>query len=308
MLGSLVSTSEIEATIAPYVSSTGDWDRAVRKVHKSVKRLECNGSLKSVSDNYEAKWSGADPAERYAAGGSVAPFQWGQRPILMRSLAVKRVYLLYLYRLIERLQPRSVLEVGCGTGINLVLLANRFPDIRFHGLELTRSGVEQCQRLIAKQLPVQLLEFSPEPLADTTAHHDISILQGTAADLPFPSDNFDLVVTVLALEQMEQIRAYALREIGRVAPRAVLIEPFRDWNRDGLRRRYTRANGYFGATVGNLPRYGLKATLMAADHPMKVHLGVGVVVTERAEPRSQPLYWPRQLLRLIGSGIQRSGN
>ena len=39
---------------------------------------------------------------------------------------------------IRKLQPKRVLEVGCGNGINLLLLAGAFPGIDFAGLDLTR--------------------------------------------------------------------------------------------------------------------------------------------------------------------------
>ena len=45
----------------------------------------------------------------------------------------------------------------------------------------------------------------------------VTFLQGSAAELSFPDGAFDLVMTVLAIEQMERIRARALAEITRVA-------------------------------------------------------------------------------------------
>jgi tRNA G46 methylase TrmB len=39
-------------------------------------------------------------------------------------------------RVIGHVRPRSVLEVGCGNGINLILLAGNFPDTEFARVEL----------------------------------------------------------------------------------------------------------------------------------------------------------------------------
>ena len=71
--------------------------------------------------------------------------------------------------------------------------------------------------------------MSPEPLLSRTAHQKITFMQGNAAELPFPDRSFDLVYTVHALEQMDEIAPKALSEIARVAKkRVIFIEPFRD--------------------------------------------------------------------------------
>jgi hypothetical protein len=92
-----------------------------------------------------------------------------------------------------------------------------------------------------------------------------------------------LVVTVLALEQMEHIRDAALTELARVCRRwAVMIEPFHDWNADGEQRRYVEAMRYFAAPVKELERYGLLPIFATDDFPAKLNLGVGVVVARKA--------------------------
>ena len=70
------------------------------------------------------------------------------------------------------------------------------------------------------------------PLADPTAFRRIRFCQGNAPSLPFADGEFDLVTTVLALEQMERVREQALAEVARVACRhTLMIEPFREVNR-----------------------------------------------------------------------------
>jgi S-adenosylmethionine-diacylgycerolhomoserine-N-methlytransferase len=54
--------------------------------------------------------------------------------------ASRRYYLLGRDRLIARLQPAagaSVLEIGCGTGRNLVHAAGLYPDARFFGIDVS---------------------------------------------------------------------------------------------------------------------------------------------------------------------------
>ena len=127
-------------------------------------------------------------------------------------------------------------------------------------------------------LPPQLVDFAPEPLPAGDAHARLDIRQGSAAELPFPDEAFDLVFTVLALEQMEEIRDRALSEIARVAARhTVMIEPFRDWNEDGLRRDGIVSRDYFQARVADLAGFGLRPVYVTGDIPTKLQMGVGVV-------------------------------
>jgi S-adenosylmethionine-diacylgycerolhomoserine-N-methlytransferase len=65
----------------------------------------------------------------------------------------RKYYLLGRDRLIDGLDVKpsdSVLEIGCGTGRNLVLAARRYPDTRFFGIdvstEMLTSAIEQIGR------------------------------------------------------------------------------------------------------------------------------------------------------------------
>jgi S-adenosylmethionine-diacylgycerolhomoserine-N-methlytransferase len=44
----------------------------------------------------------------------------------------------------------SVLEVGCGTGRNLILAARRYPDARFYGFDISRMMLETAEANIAR--------------------------------------------------------------------------------------------------------------------------------------------------------------
>ena len=210
------------------------------------------------------------------------PCRWGERHLLIRYAGIKRVHLLYLYRLVAALAPKNVLEIGCGAGLNVALMANRFPQVAFTGIELTQAEVEECHRIAGGALPAALIDFSPEPLASRTAHCRARFHRGDGARLPYRDESFDLVVTVLALEQMEHIREAALTELARVCGGwAVMIEPFRDWNDDGERRRYVDAMNYLAAPVKELERYGLIPAFADDDFPTKLNLGVGVVAARK---------------------------
>jgi S-adenosylmethionine-diacylgycerolhomoserine-N-methlytransferase len=65
----------------------------------------------------------------------------------------RRNYLLGRDRLIAELDPPprgSVLEVGCGTGRNLVALARRHPDIRLYGIDISPEMLRTARRTVAR--------------------------------------------------------------------------------------------------------------------------------------------------------------
>jgi SAM-dependent methyltransferase len=152
--------------------------------------------------------------------------------------------------------------------------------MRLCGVELTQSGVEAA-RAIAElpRLPQIVDEFVPLPLKTTALNGAIEFKCGNARALPFADRSFDIVYTSLALEQMEEIRAQALAEIARVAKRwVIMVEPFRDFNDDALRRSYIKSQDYFSARVADLADYGLKPIVVSADMPHKVTLKPAFVI------------------------------
>lgn len=65
----------------------------------------------------------------------------------------RRYYLLGRDALIEALAPPAggaVLEVGCGTGRNLIVAAKRWPDARFHGIDISPAMLETARANVAK--------------------------------------------------------------------------------------------------------------------------------------------------------------
>ncbi|HHZ10065.1 MAG TPA: class I SAM-dependent methyltransferase [Rhizobiales bacterium] len=68
--------------------------------------------------------------------------------------ATRKYYLLGRDRLIAGLDvPRggSVLELGCGTGRNLLLTARRYPDARLHGLDISAAMLETADATLSRR-------------------------------------------------------------------------------------------------------------------------------------------------------------
>jgi S-adenosylmethionine-diacylgycerolhomoserine-N-methlytransferase len=81
----------------------------------------------------------------------------------------RKYYLLGRDRLINRLAPPpggTVLEVGCGTGRNLILAARRWPNARFYGLDISEAMLETARANVAKAGLTDKISFAA---ADATA-------------------------------------------------------------------------------------------------------------------------------------------
>ena len=65
----------------------------------------------------------------------------------------RKYYLLGRDEAIARLRPRpgdGVLEIGCGTGRNLVKAARAYPEARFYGLDVSREMLDTAAASIAR--------------------------------------------------------------------------------------------------------------------------------------------------------------
>jgi ubiquinone/menaquinone biosynthesis C-methylase UbiE len=91
--------------------------------------------------------------------------------------------------------PRSILDVGCGTGRTLAQLRAAFPGAELVGLDLS---------------PYYLAE------ARTILGDDVKLLEGNAEAMPVPDASFDAIVSV-----------YLFHELPRNARRKVMAEMFR---------------------------------------------------------------------------------
>ncbi len=280
-------------TVRRHAADSAEWTKLVSgqaKRHAKRRRKQSllgaftshyKRSQEKVRDYYEEAWV-ANSAVDQAKQTSVDLFEWRGEGFEAYYPTSPALHNHLVSRSLSALEPETVLEVGCGSGLHLFVLASRHPEIRFHGGELTEAGVREAQTLQeSATLPPELVDFTLDPVRDPEAHQRIEFRQASAAVLPYDEDAFDVVYTTIALEQMEAIREAALTNLARVARRyVVMVEPFRDFNEDGIRRDYVVSRDIFGAHVADLPRYGLQPVFTYTDFPCKVALGVGLVIAE----------------------------
>jgi SAM-dependent methyltransferase len=213
----------------------------------------------NVRDAYETEWSKETSVGDHVTvlENKTVPAKWRHMGMHLSPQALRKVHLMVFSSVIETLKPRSVLEVGCGNGHMTIELAKRFPDVSFFGCDLTDAGVKVANS------------------AGSTAQFK----QADARDLPYPDNAVDLVITRIALEQMEAIRDKALSEIARVANiGAAMIEPWRDFNASGPGRDYIERQGYFCAWARDVEKLGMKVAYMSGDLPHKVPQNNGIVL------------------------------
>lgn len=293
------ATADLWSLFEPFVATDQDeraWGREARRRRlkllrrflKPAKRESRAGarSLETVQAEYERSW---DRTRDYPYSlddfpRDFTPWLAGGRRVMASDIGATRFRQALFIAVIEQVRPRRVLEIGCGNGINLLLLAGRFPEIRFHGLELTAAGVAAAHRFQAThdRLPDAIAAYAPRPLADPTAFRRVAFTRGNAASLPFPDDAFDLVYTSLALEQMEVVRQPALAEMARVATGWTFnIEPFADVN-DGLwSRLYVGQRGYFRGRIDDLRAFGLVPQWATMDFPQELFLKSCAVLAKK---------------------------
>ena len=198
--------------------------------------------------------------------------------------SIRRVQLVHLLDAARAINARSVLEIGFGSGINLVSLAILDPRLNLAGIEFTSSGVKLAQALAAAP-PPELLEFLGIDALDQDqrdALHRIRFIHASATAIPLPDKSFDFVFTNQVLEQMGWRKQYkrALAEARRLArKRAVFIECFHECNH-GAQRFYLIYKNYFRDRWKKFAQYGFEPVSFSEDVPMKFLYQAGVLVCD----------------------------
>ena len=163
-----ISDAKIEEVIEPFVSrvftpDATEWRklynrtsiiRAVQRYRRQVSRLlglesrRTDHQAEGYGERYTVKWREDTLHHRLALKPGQTPCAWKGRGFRLNSIAIKRVHQLYLMNILAAVRPDTVLEIGCGVGLNLLTMAARFPDIGFSGVELSGDAVTTGKALI----------------------------------------------------------------------------------------------------------------------------------------------------------------
>ncbi len=233
----------------------------------------------SVRAEYERVWSRPYPNLAVPTGG--VHVVWDGHVHRIGKLTINRFYVALLHAILERVRPRTVLDLGCGHGMNTLILAAMHPSIRFTGVELTATGLARARDVQRGLLPRGFSKLAPAPLVDATAHQRVQWVQADASRLPLKAAAVDMVISCLALEQMDSVRQEVLRELRRVAAAGYVgIEPFADWNTASPKQDYITNYSYWRGDLAELEGAGFTVRESSDAFPQKVLFGVGLVWAE----------------------------
>jgi ubiquinone/menaquinone biosynthesis C-methylase UbiE len=109
-------------------------------------------------------------------------------------------------KLCNGLERPKVLEVGCGSGLNIYLLNSLNPEIVIHGFEYTNSRIASA-----------IINLFYSPICKNLFLADI-------CELKIPDDTYDVVYSNHVLEQLGQRNAEkALNEMWRVCKKGIVL-------------------------------------------------------------------------------------
>jgi SAM-dependent methyltransferase len=115
---------------------------------------------------------------------------------------------LFFWEYFNKFDFRSVLEIGCGAGRNLQLIQEMYPLVSLSGLDVSNQCIKESREAIP----------------------NIDFYCYSAEKIPLDDNSIDIVLSVHALEQMNNILPRAIREICRVSRHGLLLfEPYYDF-------------------------------------------------------------------------------
>ncbi len=160
-----------------------------------------------IAEVVRAMYLGGDRlTDAFRSDGSVS---WGEHHDCLYSGCDRSFGLAYKTHLVQEWIPAvdglhetllaggRVLDVGCGSGISVIAMADAYPDARFVGIDSHRAAIERARRLAVEAGVVDRVTFEV----------------GTAADVNV-GGTFDAVCFFEALHDMGDPDA-AIREAGR---------------------------------------------------------------------------------------------
>ena len=116
----------------------------------------------------------------------------------------------YAFHLLGDVRGKTVLEYGCGDGLNTVVLAKR------------------GARVIALDISPQLLALAKQRL-EVNRCEGVELLVGSAHDLPLPDESVDVVFGMAILHHLDlEIASREVRRVLKKGGRGIFEEPLRN--------------------------------------------------------------------------------
>ena len=115
------------------------------------------------------------------------------------SLNIDKVWRRKTAKLVAKSHPQAILDLATGTADLAIALAKNNPQAHVVGVDFSQK----------------MLEIGKEKIQQRHLENQIELLQGDAAQLPFPNDYFDVVTCAFGVRNFEDMDN-GLSEISRV--------------------------------------------------------------------------------------------
>lgn len=119
-----------------------------------------------------------------------------------------------LIQQLKKIEFTSILEVGCGQGHILRLLAKEFPKVKITAIDINSNVLFNTKNNLEKE-----------------GITNIKLSVGKAENLKFDSNSFDVVLSAAVLIYVDRFNiSLAFSEMNRVARKAILLEEWHSEN------------------------------------------------------------------------------
>jgi len=125
----------------------------------------------------------------------------------LRLVEQARILAPEVFRGLDLSNAETLLELGCGVGAELSLIAERWPNISLTGLDLNPSLLSAARDILAKQI----------------ASRSAALVRGDAFRLPFADASFDRVITIWMLEHIHDPAVVLAEALRVLSPHGWLI-------------------------------------------------------------------------------------
>ena len=117
----------------------------------------------------------------------------------------------YAFHVLGDVRGKTILEYGCGDGVNTVLLANRGAHI------------------ISLDISPELTAITKQRLQTHNIHSGVDVLVGSAHDLPLPDKSVDVVFGIAILHHLDlKLASAAIKRVLKDGGLAIFQEPVRN--------------------------------------------------------------------------------
>lgn len=119
---------------------------------------------------------------------------------LIATFLREKVWKGFLIQSFAHKVPKTILDVGSGTGTLALMMSDSFPDSRIHGLDGDW----------------EILEIAAHKVANKNVQN-IQLQQGLSFELPYPDNSFDVVTSSLMLHHLSNLdKTRTMKEVLRV--------------------------------------------------------------------------------------------